>query len=158
MDYLSYYDSPVGKLMIRADEQALFSLTIVKDITYETRENELTKLAADELREYFEGKRTRFDLPIAPRGTEFQKKIWAELVRVPFGHTVGYRELGERAYNKQLPRAVGNAVGRNPLLIIIPCHRVIRADGSLGGFSAGIDVKKELMRLEGIEIKQPSKQ
>ena len=131
-----YVDTCIGILRICADEQALF---------------EITRCAAVQLTEYFCSKRRAFDLPLSPRGTAFQRAVWRELQAVPFGRTVSYRELGERLGKPSASRAVGGAVGANPLLIVVPCHRVIRTDGALGGFSAGLDAKVKLLELEGIQ-------
>jgi methylated-DNA-[protein]-cysteine S-methyltransferase len=90
--------------------------------------------AIQQLREYFSGKRQTFDLPLAPAGTPFQRSVWRRLEQIPYGKTISYAELAERTGKPKASRAVGQANGRNPLPIVIPCHRVIAADGSLGGF------------------------
>jgi methylated-DNA-[protein]-cysteine S-methyltransferase len=102
-----------------------------------------------QLDEYFAGARRRFDLPLAPRGTPFQLKVWRELRKIPYGKTITYATLAHRAGNDAACRAVGAANGRNPLPIIVPCHRVIGADGSLTGFGGGLDAKRALLKLEG---------
>lgn len=112
-------------------------------------QNDLTRLCERQLNEYFEGKRHGFTLPLRLDGTEFQKKIWNTLAAVPYGKTVSYSELAESA-GVSGARAVGNAVGKNPIPIIIPCHRVIHSDGSIGGFSGGLPLKIKLLELEGI--------
>lgn len=147
-----YVDTCIGILRICADEQALFEITRLRGETPEAANpNEITRCAAVQLTEYFCSKRRAFDLPLSPRGTAFQRTVWRELQAVPFGRTVSYRELGERLGKPSASRAVGGAVGANPLLIVVPCHRVIRTDGALGGFSAGLDAKVKLLELEGIQ-------
>ena len=102
-----------------------------------------------QLKEYFNRKRKEFDLPLEIRGTDFQKKVWNELTKIPYGETISYGELANRMGDKNLMRAVAAANGANPIPIIIPCHRVIGSDGSLTGYAGGLDVKKKLLELEG---------
>lgn len=108
-----------------------------------------------QLDEYFEGKRRTFDLPLAPQGTPFQKRVWAALQTIPYGTTINYRQLAEKIGNLAAIRAVGRANGSNPIPIIIPCHRVIGTDGTLTGFGGGLPLKAELLKLEGIRVHQP---
>ena len=103
---------------------------------------------ARQLSEYFAGRRQEFDLPLAPVGTEFQKRIWAELARIPFGETVSYSELARRVGKQGAARAVGRANATNPIAIVVPCHRVIGADGSLTGYAYGVDLKRSLLDFE----------
>ena len=105
--------------------------------------------AEAQLREYFAGERRAFDLPLAPRGTPFQLQVWQALARIPYGSTVSYAQLAKAVGNPEAMRAVGAANGRNPLPIVLPCHRVIGADGALVGFGGGLPVKQQLLRLEG---------
>ena len=105
--------------------------------------------AEAQLGEYFAGARTTFELPLAPRGSDFQVSVWRELARIPYGTTISYAQLAQRVGNMQAMRAVGAANGRNPLPIVLPCHRVIGADGALVGFGGGLPVKEFLLRLEG---------
>lgn len=104
---------------------------------------------ARQLDEYFDGLRTTFDLPLAPAGTPFQRRVWDELTRIPRGTTVTYGELAMRAGHPGAARAVGAAVGRNPISIIVPCHRVVGADGTLTGYAGGVARKAYLLALEG---------
>lgn len=113
----------------------------------------ILKLAMKQLEEYFEGKRERFDLPLEMNASSFQKCIWKTLQDIPYGETIGYAELAKKAGFQKAFRAVGSACGQNPLPIIIPCHRVISSDGSLGGFSGKLAIKKFLLNLEGKKIK-----
>ena len=103
---------------------------------------------ARQLSEYFEGKRTTFDLPLDPDGTPFQKRVWAELTRIPFGETISYRELARRVGSDGAARAVGRANSTNPIAIVVPCHRVIGADGSLTGYAYGVEMKRSLLDFE----------
>lgn len=101
-----------------------------------------------ELSEYFAGKRTRFTVPLAVDGTEFQKEVWAQLAKIPYGQTLSYRDVAKRVGREKAVRAVGTANGRNPISIIVPCHRVIAADGTLGGYAGGLATKTKLLELE----------
>jgi O-6-methylguanine DNA methyltransferase len=104
-----------------------------------------------ELHEYHDGKRKKFTIPVAPQGSEFQKKVWSELCGIPYGKSMTYGELAEQLGKPRAARAVGQAAGQNPVPILIPCHRLLASGGRIGGFSAGLDEKKKLLRHEGIE-------
>jgi methylated-DNA-[protein]-cysteine S-methyltransferase len=106
--------------------------------------------AVAELEEYFAGERWEFSLKLDPRGTEFQRLVWRELAKIPYGRTLSYSELARKIRKPLAVRAVGTANGRNPLSILIPCHRVIAADGSLGGYAGGLERKRILLGLEGV--------
>lgn len=114
--------------------------------------------AVRQLEEYFAGKRKTFELSLDPRGTEFQRKVWTQLSRIPFGETISYRELAQRVGNANASRAVGAANGKNPIPIVIPCHRVIASDGSLAGFAGGLAAKERLLAHEGVFIANPESQ
>ena len=103
---------------------------------------------ARQLKEFFEGERRDFDLLLAPEGTAFQKRVWAELVKIPFGETISYGQLARRIGNPSASRAVGRANGTNPISLIVPCHRVIGSDGSLTGYGGGLDLKERLLAWE----------
>ena len=105
--------------------------------------------ARKQLQEYFEGRRQRFTLPVAPGGTPFQQRVWRELQAIPWGTTTTYREIAEQLGQPAAVRAVGHANGRNPVAIVIPCHRVVGANGRLTGYAGGIAVKRRLLQLEG---------
>lgn len=105
-----------------------------------------------QLDEYFAGKRREFSLRLAPKGTEFQRQVWAELARIPYGKTLSYGELAKKIKRPLAVRAVGTANGRNPLSIVIPCHRVIASDGTLGGYAGGLERKKILLALESTPL------
>jgi len=103
----------------------------------------------NQLKEYFAGERKQFDVPLDVEGTEFQKKVWEELKKIPYGKTISYKTLAEKLGDVKLIRAVGKANGQNPIAIVVPCHRVIGADGSLIGYAGGLDIKEKLLHLEG---------
>lgn len=107
------------------------------------------KACAKQLAEYFAGTRESFDLPLAPQGTPFQQRVWAEIARVPFGATITYAELAKRAGAPEAVRAAGAATGRNPHTILVPCHRIVGSDGALTGYAGGLDRKRFLLELEG---------
>lgn len=150
--YNSLYNSPIGLLEIKANEIGILSISLVKNNAFiEENENIIISKCKKELDEYFENKRKEFDMPIIYSGTEFQNDVWKEISKIPFGQEISYKELAKRIGRKTAIRAVANAVGKNKILIIIPCHRILGADKSLTGFSAGIENKKYLLDLEGIE-------
>ena len=148
--------SPVGKLKLIASANALVAVLWERErldrVRLETAKpdpHHPTLCEAErQLAEYFAGKRTRFDLPLDPRGTQFQKKIWQALREIPFGQTRSYLDLAKAAGSPRAARAVGAANGKNPLSIVVPCHRVIGADGKLTGFAAGLEIKAKLLALE----------
>lgn len=108
---------------------------------------------ARQLSEFFAGRRKTFDLPMAPAGTDFQKRVWAELVRIPYGETISYSELAKRVGSEGAARAVGRANAINPIAIVVPCHRVIGADGSLTGYAYGVEMKRQLLDFERGQIR-----
>ena len=103
---------------------------------------------ARQVDEFFAGKRQTFDIPLAPKGSEFQKRVWAELAKIPFGETISYGELARRIGNPAASRAVGHANGQNPISVIVPCHRVIGSNGKLTGYGGGLDLKEKLLAWE----------
>ena len=149
-------ESPVGKLKLIASPNALVAVLWERErldrVRIEAakpdRHHPILCEAERQLAEYFAGKRTRFDLPLEPRGTQFQKKIWQALREIPFGQTRSYLDLAKAAGSPRAARAVGAANGKNPLSIVVPCHRVIGADGKLTGFAAGLEIKAKLLALE----------
>jgi methylated-DNA-[protein]-cysteine S-methyltransferase len=144
--FASYLKSPVGIIKITADRQAAKAVSLTSGGGGE-RENEITKEAKRQLEEYFAGMRREFDLPLNPEGTDFQRRVWRELVKIPYGQTVSYGKLACAVGCPGGARAVGGAAGKNPIFIIIPCHRVVARNGP-GGFACGLDVKKALLGLE----------
>jgi len=105
-----------------------------------------------QLREYFDGKRTMFDLPVSPKGTDFNRKVWTAVARIPHGRVVTYGDIARGIGHPKAVRAVGAANGRNPVPIVIPCHRVIGTGGRLTGYGGGLDLKAKLLRLEGLDL------
>ena len=148
-------DSPVGPLMLAADDHGLRHIEFrdnrhpVNRGDWHGGDNAILQATEAQLAEYFAGTRTTFDLPLAPRGTEFQLRVWEALVRIPHGSTSTYAEQARAIGSPDAVRAVGAANGRNPLPIVLPCHRVIGADGALVGFGGGLPIKEFLLRLEG---------
>ncbi|WP_444915892.1 methylated-DNA--[protein]-cysteine S-methyltransferase [Microbulbifer sp. TRSA007] len=116
--------------------------------------SELTDLAAQQLREYIAGQRKSFDLPLAPKGTEFQRRVWDALLQIPFGETRSYSQQAQWLGQPRAIRAVARANGANPIAIVIPCHRVIGANGSLTGYAGGLSLKARLLTLEGANFVQ----
>ncbi|MEA4965139.1 MAG: methylated-DNA--[protein]-cysteine S-methyltransferase [Oscillospiraceae bacterium] len=151
MVYFQYLDTPLGTLRIGASETAVTELSF-QPVGGEATPNEVTQEAALQLGAYFVGARRAFDLPLAPAGTAFQHRVWEALRQVPFGEAVTYGELAARV-SCGSAQAVGQAVGRNPLLIVVPCHRVLAAGGREGGFSAGLWRKENLLKLENIPFR-----
>jgi methylated-DNA-[protein]-cysteine S-methyltransferase len=154
--YFAYYDSPLGQILLTASESALTGLHFVGEKYYPgvsaTWINDdgvaILKATTKQLDEYFAGSRTSFDLALAPDGTEFQRKVWRALTQLGFGETLSYAQLAQRIGQPKAVRAVGAANGRNPISIVVPCHRVIGADGSLTGYAGGLARKQALLRLE----------
>lgn len=154
MNYL-YLETSIGKLLIAGDHAAVSYIGFPKngvaqepEIGWTAGSSGPIQEAARQLREYFAGQRTNFDLPLAPDGTDFQKKVWRQLQDIPYGETISYGELAARVGNVKASRAVGAANGKNPIPIVIPCHRVIGANGKLTGFGGGLPVKEKLLALE----------
>jgi methylated-DNA-[protein]-cysteine S-methyltransferase len=147
MIYTKTIETPIGKLGLYTDEIHLLRITFCA-----AGENDNSNNIIDEtekqLQEYFSGKRTEFTIPLRLEGTEFRKKVWEQLQKIPFGETISYQELAERVGSINKARAVGNANHYNPIPIIVPCHRVVRKSGDLGGFGGGLDVKEFLLELE----------
>lgn len=148
-------DSPVGPLTVAATDAGLHAIEFPRNRHPADREgwmpgdHRLLDLAARQLDDYFAAKRCVFDLPLAPRGTEFQRTVWMTLAGIGYGETISYAQLAQRVGRPTAMRAVGAANGRNPLPIVLPCHRVIGTDGALTGFGGGLPTKQFLLELEG---------
>lgn len=146
------HESPVGPLTLASDGSALVQLAFENarhpQPVYPQGEDRILDQARRELDAYFAGKRRAFTVPVAPRGTPFQERVWAELLKIPFGVTRSYGALAAAIGAPAASRAVGLANGRNPIAIIVPCHRVIGANGSLTGYGGGMDRKRFLLDLE----------
>ena len=148
--YVTYLRSPIGQIKITGDETSVNSVIFVFNDTEmeEENNNSVITQCKKELLEYFAGKRKEFNIPIKQIGTEFQQKVWNELLKIPYGKTVSYNFIAESLGDKKTIRAVGSANGKNPISIIIPCHRVIGSDGSLTGYGGGLWRKKWLLNHE----------
>lgn len=159
--YYDRFDTPIGPLTVAADENGVRHILFAEN-RHDAKGREHWQRDADavaeprrQLLEYLHGKRRQFDLILAPAGTDFQLDVWQMLARIPFGSTWSYRELAERIGKPTATRAVGAANGRNPLPIVLPCHRVIGNNGALTGFGGGLPTKAALLRLEGIGVEEP---
>ena len=156
MNHIQYeMISPVGRLYLIASDKVLQgiwyskrSTPMVRTLQGGTAAQKILVETVRQLDEYFAGKRKAFDIALDPAGTNFQKNVWKQLSLIPYGKTVAYKDIAQRIKNPKAVRAVGTANGRNPFAIIIPCHRVIAADGTLGGYGGGITTKQKLLALE----------
>lgn len=151
------FDTPIGALRLVGDDAAIDRIELpneaakAPDTAWEAADGALPAALAEakrQLEEYFAGERREFDLPLGAGGTEFQQRVWAELRRIPFGETISYGELAARIGKPTASRAVGAANGRNPLPVVVPCHRVVSHDGKLGGYGGGLPTKQALLDLE----------
>ena len=145
-------NSPVGPIYLVASEKALLGVYLKRPSVPAAKagspESGILSRVAKELGAYFKGGLKKFTVPLEAEGTAFQKRVWAELSNIPYGQTCSYSDIARRIHNGKAVRAVGSANGKNPHCIIVPCHRVIAADGSLGGYSGGLKVKTRLLQLE----------
>jgi methylated-DNA-[protein]-cysteine S-methyltransferase len=155
-------ESPIGRLLLRTDGVSLTGLYMdvpgrpfpgMNDSEKDANAGPLPE-AVRQLGEYFAGNRREFDLPLRMHGTEFQRRVWRALTEIPFGETRSYGELAKHIGNPNASRAVGLANGRNPVSIVVPCHRVIGADGSLTGYGGGVERKQWLLAHEGLQARQ----
>jgi methylated-DNA-[protein]-cysteine S-methyltransferase len=156
--FYTMMDSPFGPVGLAGTEQGLMRVDfqggdrpVQPGHTWQ-EDTGLLDSAKHQLQEYFQGQRQSFTLPLAPPGTPFQQRVWQELQRIPFGTTLTYRELAQCLGMPQAARAVGHANGRNPLAIVIPCHRLIGSDGHLRGYAGGITLKQRLLQHEGVRL------
>lgn len=144
-----FIKTPIATVLAITDGNAITSMDFVDDDPKpEPIEHPLLLQLSKELAEYFAGERDHFTLPLNPEGTEFQKEVWKTLLSIPYGKTISYAEEAQKFGNPKAIRAVANANGRNPIAILIPCHRVIATGGGLGGYSGGIEKKEFLLHLE----------
>jgi len=143
--------SPIGPLFLTASAKGLTGIFWKKQPAPNAGPAPAARVldrAERELKSYFAGRLKKFTVPLDPAGTPFQKRVWKELGRIPYGKTSSYKEIARRVKNPKAVRAVGSANGRNPLCVIVPCHRVIASDGSIGGYSGGLGIKSKLLALE----------
>ena len=153
ISFLTYFESPIGNIQLGFNSNyELTSVQFVQDGLAQPGQNafgvEEIEIALIQLAEYFDGRRTQFELKLSPNGTEFQKKVWNQLMSIPFGKTQTYQEVANQLGDPKVIRAAAAANGKNPISIIIPCHRVIGTDGSLTGFAYGLEAKRWLLELE----------
>ena len=148
-------NSKIGPLFLVASAQGLESIfwqaqdvPFIESLSDSNPESIILKNAVQQLEQYLNGQRTSFDLKLAAEGTKFQKKVWQELSKIPFGKTTSYIEIARKIGNEKASRAVGAANGKNPLCIVVPCHRVVNANGKPGGYSGGLQIKEKLLNLE----------
>jgi methylated-DNA-[protein]-cysteine S-methyltransferase len=145
-------ETPVGQLVLESDGDVLIGVWLPNsgmDARGGQDAPPVLKDTATQLEEYFAGERTGFDIPMVLDGTEFQREVWAELSRIPYGETISYGELARRVGRPRGPRAVGQANGKNPIAIIVPCHRVVAGNG-IGGYGGGLPMKRALLAVEGV--------
>ena len=150
----SYYKSPIGVLEIICEKDALISLKLVENVDKSDSETALINEIKTQLNEYFWGKRKNFDVKLKPKGTDFQKCVWKELQKIPYGETKSYSEIAASISNQNAQRAVGSACNKNPIMIIVPCHRVIGSNKKLVGYAGGLEMKEKLLKLEEGHVKQ----
>ena len=151
------YQSPQGPMLITATSKGLAGIYFKGQKHFPKKRewrrdarHPVLREARRELAEYFAGRRTRFDVPLDPQGTAFQRKVWKAIAKVAFGKTLSYGELAKRAGYPGSARAAGAATGRNPIGIIVPCHRIVGSNGSLTGYAGGLERKRALLALEGV--------
>lgn len=153
--YISYMDSPIGRICLKSSGKGLMAINFNKDeeslCECEEKEDEHIRQAKKELEEYFEGKLKAFTVKLDLQGTEFQKKVWNKLLEIPYGELRTYAQIAESLGGKKYSRAVGSANKANSIPIIVPCHRVIRMGRRISNYSGGLDVQRKLFKIEGIE-------
>jgi len=146
-------DTPVGQLVLESEGEVLIGIWLPSSLRTTRSQGQdappILKDTATQLQEYFAGERIDFDVPMELDGTDFQKEVWTELTRIPYGETISYGELARRVGRPKGPRAVGQANGRNPIPIIVPCHRVLASNG-IGGYGGGLTMKRALLAVEGV--------
>lgn len=153
--YRKIIDSPIGKIEIIEENDKITEINILKNIKTNSIRQENTELLTKtekQLKEYFKGKRTEFTIPLNPKGTNFMKRVWNELINIPYGEVRTYKEIAKKIGNENASRAVGMANHKNPIPIIIPCHRVIGSNNKLVGYALGLDIKQYLLNLERKEL------
>lgn len=148
-DEIIYYPSPIGTVEVTIREGAIISIFFIEEsYVNEKVISDFGEIVLLQLKEYFEGNRQTFDLPLKPEGTEFQQQVWSELLKIPFGKTISYIELARRLGDEKKVRAVGNANSKNPISILMPCQRVIGNNNKLVGYAGGLWRKKFLLEHE----------
>ncbi len=146
---ITYYKTPIGIAKIVGDDNGIVSVSVIDGVVnYSGSIPESLQKCVDQLEEYFQKSRTDFDIKLNPQGTDFQKKVWKELQEIPYGKTISYKDQSKKMNAPKAIRAIASANGKNPIWIIIPCHRVIGSDGSLTGYAGGVWRKKWLLEHE----------
>lgn len=151
--YTDYFNSPLGLIECKSTEVGIAQVIFCGSDIETIKPNEITDLCKQQLADYFKGKRKTFELPLDPIGTEFQRSVWKCLSTIAFGETVSYLDIAKMVNKPKGSQAVGGANGRNPISIIVPCHRVVGSNGLLTGYAGGIERKLWLLNHEGIEVK-----
>jgi methylated-DNA-[protein]-cysteine S-methyltransferase len=153
-EFRTSISSPVGNIEIIANELAIKRINFLKNKKKPERndlkKSEVLSITVKQLKEYFSGERKFFDLPLFIKGTPMQQQVWMKILEIPIGKTTSYQDISKKIKKPNAYRAVGTAVGKNSLPIVIPCHRVIHSNGDISGFSAGDDIKRKLLRFEGV--------
>ena len=144
----AFINSPLGIIKIQGDENGISIISVLSEGELSTKIPKELQEAVSQLQEYFEGKRQDFEFKLNPKGTNFQQKVWQELLNIPYGKTMSYLDLSKKLGDVKAIRAVASANGKNPLWIVVPCHRVIGSDGSLTGYAGGLWRKKWLLEHE----------
>ncbi|MBB1312991.1 MULTISPECIES: methylated-DNA--[protein]-cysteine S-methyltransferase [Aliivibrio] len=156
MNVYTQFDSPIGLITVNGNDDGLLGVwyeshaRTLSDFGVQDDEHPILQLTVSQLKEYFNGERREFSIPLAANGTEFQNKVWQALTTIPYGETWCYKDLAIAVGNPKASQAVGGANGKNPISIIVPCHRVIGKNGSLTGYAGGLDIKDALLKLEGV--------
>ena len=150
----AFINSPLGITKIEGDENGISVISVLSEGDVTPKIPLELKEAVTQLQDYFEGKRTNFDFKLNPKGTDFQQRVWQELIKIPFGKTMSYMDLSKKLGDVKAIRAVASANGKNPLWIVVPCHRVIGTDGSLTGYAGGLWRKKWLLEHENPTTQQ----
>lgn len=150
----AFINSPLGITKIEGDENGITVISVLSEGAISTKIPNDLQVAAIQLQEYFEGKRKDFTFKLNPKGTDFQQKVWQELLNIPYGKTTSYLDLAKKLGDPKVIRAAASANGKNPLWIVIPCHRVIGKDGSLTGYAGGLWRKKWLLEHENPTLQQ----
>lgn len=148
MKYTHTYKTIIGNIEIIEEDKYIIGVNFNTESSIEDKETELIKETYKQIKEYLEGKRKIFDIPIKMKGTKFQKKVWKELTKIPYGETRSYKQIAEGIGKPKASRAVGMANHNNPIAIIVPCHRVIGTNNKLVGYAGGLDIKEKLLKIE----------
>jgi methylated-DNA-[protein]-cysteine S-methyltransferase len=149
MQYVSYMESPMGLIEISGDDEFVRSVLFVEEVKEESEVvSEVIKECRQQLSEYFDGDRREFELSLSQAGTDFQQRVWAQLMTIPYGKTISYMQMAKALGDPKCIRAAGTANGKNQLAIIVPCHRVVGSNGTLVGYAGGLNRKRWLLELE----------